>query len=92
MDRRTRLVSFRLTEEEYRRLSADCLLHQGVSISSHTRTLVCDVVMKRYPTTESNPQEWQALQAMIVTLQDEIKEMKDLVMKLAASGGRTTSD
>jgi hypothetical protein len=72
---RTRLVNFRLTEEEYQHLIVACSLRGARSLSDFARSAVLR-------STDSQGQTVGYLQSRLATLDQKVLELEDCIMRL----------
>lgn len=75
--RKTRMVSFRVTEEEYNRLLETCVANGARSISDFTRERMCEVMLHN-PRPNGKPVE-----AEIEELRSKIRQLDHKVKRLA---------
>jgi len=78
--RRTRIVSFRLSEEEYEVLKKTCLAHGAHSVSDYARSSTCRVIDTNHgshsPRVEA---EIENLSGKVNELQRELERLSQLV-------------
>ena len=72
---RTRLVNFRLTEEEYQHLTAACSLRGSRSLSDFARSAVLRLA-------DSPGQSAGYLPGRLTTLDDKVLELESCIMRL----------
>ncbi len=80
LKRRTRLVTFRLDEDEYQNLRDRSIAHGARSISDYTRSVLCRLVGS---TTEFSR---EALEAEVSQLRSEVERLACLVESSTAIG------
>ena len=93
LTKRTRIVNFRLSEDEYDYLKNLCLSRGARSISDYARATICQEIEAQTPDPEARMDATvQRLDGKIEELERELKRVKDsMVTVLDLSRGRASA-
>lgn len=79
LKRRSRIVSFRLSEEEYEIMMERCLMEGSRSLSDYARAAAC-----RPTAPAEEPRQWLEMESCIQTLQNRVAELDQMVRRLTS--------
>ena len=85
LKRRSRIVSFRLLEDEYRALENRCVSEGIRSISDFARSAVCCMIRGKEPLDQALEEELGKLRGRMEGLDSELRRLGGLVEAIPAS-------
>ena len=93
LTRRTRIVNFRLSEDEYGYLKTLCLSRGARSISDYARATICQEIESQASGAEARLSATvQRVDEKVEELEREVKRLKDLIVTvLDLSRGRVSA-
>jgi hypothetical protein len=86
LKRKTRMVSFRLTEEEYNTLLETCVASGSRSVSDFTRERVCEVLFRTIG------RDGKPVEARVEELRSKVQQLDSKVKRLARMAAAAGAD
>jgi hypothetical protein len=86
LKRKTRMVSFRLTEEEYNTLMQTCVANGARSVSDFTRERMCEALFRNVGL------DGQLVEDKVEALRSQVRQLDNKVKRLARMAAAAGSD